>query len=468
MGRTYDRFLRTHIDLTALGVAPGGEPYFCTPRGYSMIGSEGADGVHYCFVRGYGETVFAVSPENAEPERVRAVARDFDGFLRLLLACGHGAAIEQCPRMTRAQFDAYLAENPVTGGQRAVLDEIAAKLSLEPMSDPWAYIHGLQEGFDYGKIKYFEPEAAAEPAQEAEADGAVCFESGGEPGIELPLNSRFEALGWRWTAAALDVCPEGLVLHLAREVAPEDFAAFMARCGLSFDDAGRKYSAAERMRIEAENPLGFDFDAALLLNGERLESSGSSDSGWISLDGTKHGPDSFLARYGLDPSRCWSFRTIRYPAPGLAPGDVHCLLLSLKPNPVDLPGKPFIAHKGEVIELAHPATGEKYTLSVDEIRPKRLDLRDDDYIYPKCCLVLRYTLTPDTDALLLRDVSEGDPARRRDGWEGMAGVVGVFGLSIDGAGHTAHSALRFEMPPEVEWLPVWRVEGGGSEEIRLL
>ena len=116
---------------------------------------------------------------------------------------------------------------------------------------------------------------------------------------------------------------------------------------------------------------------------------------------------------------------------------------------------------------AHPATGEKYALTVDEIRPERLDLRDDDYIYPKCCRVLRYTLTPDTDALLLRDVAEGDPARRRDGKEGFAGTIGVFGLS-SGGGHTAHSALRFEMPPEVEWLPVWRVEGGESEEIRLL
>ena len=29
--------------------------------------------------------------ENAGPERVRAVARDFSDFLRLLLACGHGA-----------------------------------------------------------------------------------------------------------------------------------------------------------------------------------------------------------------------------------------------------------------------------------------------------------------------------------------------------------------------------------------
>ena len=136
MRRGYERFLRTGINLAPLGVAPGGEPYFCTPRGYSMIGSEGVDGVHYCFVRGYGETVFAVSPGNAGPDRVRAVAKDFSDFLRLLLACGHGAAIEQCPHMTRAQFDAYLAENPVTDGQRAVLDEIAAALSFEPTPNP--------------------------------------------------------------------------------------------------------------------------------------------------------------------------------------------------------------------------------------------------------------------------------------------------------------------------------------------
>ncbi|WP_222860695.1 hypothetical protein [Paenibacillus antibioticophila] len=39
-------------------------PYFCTPKGARMIGWAGVDGIHFCFVRGFGEMVFAVSPMN--------------------------------------------------------------------------------------------------------------------------------------------------------------------------------------------------------------------------------------------------------------------------------------------------------------------------------------------------------------------------------------------------------------------
>ena len=67
MDKTYQKFLKSGIDLAALGVGRGeNETYFCTPRGASFIGWEGVDGIHYCFVRGYGGVVFAVSPENAE------------------------------------------------------------------------------------------------------------------------------------------------------------------------------------------------------------------------------------------------------------------------------------------------------------------------------------------------------------------------------------------------------------------
>ena len=59
-------------NLAPLGVERGeGELYFCTPRGASMIGWEGADGIHYCFVRGCGGTVFAVSPMNTAPMAVQ-------------------------------------------------------------------------------------------------------------------------------------------------------------------------------------------------------------------------------------------------------------------------------------------------------------------------------------------------------------------------------------------------------------
>lgn len=102
MDKTYQKFLKSGIDLAALGVGRGeNETYFCTPRGASFIGWEGVDGIHYCFVRGYDGVVFAVSPENAAPDYVHAVARDFADFLRLLLSCGHGSAIEQCWQWNR-------------------------------------------------------------------------------------------------------------------------------------------------------------------------------------------------------------------------------------------------------------------------------------------------------------------------------------------------------------------------------
>ena len=53
MDKTYQKFLKSGIDLAALGVGRGeNETYFCTPRGASFIGWEGVDGIHYCFVRG--------------------------------------------------------------------------------------------------------------------------------------------------------------------------------------------------------------------------------------------------------------------------------------------------------------------------------------------------------------------------------------------------------------------------------
>ena len=54
---TYRQFLKTDVDLSPLGVmrvdAPF-EPYFCTPKGARVFGRSGVDGIHFCFVRGFG------------------------------------------------------------------------------------------------------------------------------------------------------------------------------------------------------------------------------------------------------------------------------------------------------------------------------------------------------------------------------------------------------------------------------
>lgn len=63
MAAFYQKFLRKHLDLSPLSVMrrEDNDPYFCTPKGASIFGWAGVDGIHFCFVRGFGETVFAVS-----------------------------------------------------------------------------------------------------------------------------------------------------------------------------------------------------------------------------------------------------------------------------------------------------------------------------------------------------------------------------------------------------------------------
>ena len=112
MDRTFQKFLRSGLDLAPLGVERREEnlPYFCTPKGAAIFGWAGVDGIHYCFIRGFGGMVFAVSPMNAAPDCVHPLARDFADFLRLLLACGDAA--RRLPGQ-KGTVDVYVKDQPL-------------------------------------------------------------------------------------------------------------------------------------------------------------------------------------------------------------------------------------------------------------------------------------------------------------------------------------------------------------------
>ena len=138
MAVSYAQFLKSGIDLSPLGALPANrdDAYDCTPKGARIFARAGVDGIHFCFVRGYGETVFAVSPMNGATDTVHPVAANFEDFLRLLLSCGDTAPLEQAWQWNEAQFDAFLRDNPPTDEQYAALNRLRA-LPLEPMPAPW-------------------------------------------------------------------------------------------------------------------------------------------------------------------------------------------------------------------------------------------------------------------------------------------------------------------------------------------
>lgn len=122
----YERFRSLELDRARLGLERGEERggYFCTPAGARVIGWAGVDGVHYCFVEGFGETVFAVSPANLPGDYVHPLAGSFEEFIRLVLACGGTDAAEQAHGWSREQFEAYLAQNLPGLERRAALDAL--------------------------------------------------------------------------------------------------------------------------------------------------------------------------------------------------------------------------------------------------------------------------------------------------------------------------------------------------------
>ena len=84
----FQKYEKLNIDGTWINLEKGDTRggYFCTPVGARVIGWE--NGIHYCFIRGFGEMVFAVNPDSCVEENVYPLAASFRDFLRLLLACG--------------------------------------------------------------------------------------------------------------------------------------------------------------------------------------------------------------------------------------------------------------------------------------------------------------------------------------------------------------------------------------------
>ena len=254
----YQKFKKLNIDFSAIGLEQRGteEKYFCTPKGARIIGWAGVDGIHYCFIRGFEEMVFAVSPMNTPGDYVRPIARSFEDLLRLLLACGSMDAIEQTHQWDEGQFDEYVAENQPTTAALAVFDVLRDKLGITPMEHPYGYIRKLQQSFDYGQIQYppeyydIDMNPAAEPVK---PEWKVTYDGGfwdncGRAGKEIPVGKTFSWGDEVWYLPAVYACGKGLVVDFCVEVAPERVKAFIDKWDLEHENE-RHFSKDDILEI---------------------------------------------------------------------------------------------------------------------------------------------------------------------------------------------------------------------------
>ena len=500
MDKVFQKFLRRGVDLAPVGVARREDdtPYFCTPKGASIFGWAGVDGIHFCFIRGFGGMVFSVSPMNGAPDYVHPLAKDFSDFLRLLLACGDAAALEQAWMWDEARFDAFLRENPPTEEQRQVLSEVAEQFRLTPMERPWAYVKELQAGFDYGKIRYTEDyydtdmEPAARPAApkwKVYFDGNFWEHRGKDrAGKEIALGREFDWAGHRWVIPAAYSCGKGLVVDFCMRVEPEEIRAFMEKWSLDpGSEQAESFTREQRMRMELENPFCLHFCPRLESNGKTLRSSHG-----CSVCFNPRVPEGFtneleakwaVDHYGLDDSYGWVVCRNAFPWETRRRPEMKTLRLTMEQQPVRVPGPHFTTHQpGDTFAFSHPVSGTEYRLTVRELERKTLPagaFGSDRWFYPTHTVAMTYTLSPEPEEdISVQDCAEGDrpleiapaepagPTAASAAVIGVIGVIGgadgptaiVFGGKPEGRLHAAYSSPRFEpVEGDVEWRVEFRI-----------
>lgn len=485
----FDKFKELNIDLSPVGFerASGDYTYFCTPAGARILGRAGVDGIHYCAVRGFGETVFAVCPMNLPGEYVRPVAKSFEDLLRLLLACGDMAAIDQAGGWDRAGFERFLRENEPAPEAENVLRELEDKLGLAPMEDPFGYIKALQAGFDYGKLRFSREyyEVTGYIPAETAGEWRVFYDCGystkagrARPGKELRLDRQFAWGEELWHVPAVYLCTKGLVAEFCIEIDPARVRAYLDKWAFSEED-GVVLTREQREMRDRENPMNVDFRPILVLNGAEVTAFGGSGTSWapesLLPEGTSNDLEgtALMEHYGLDRSRAWSFFHWSFPWPKKKRPKITSLGLKLSRDLSDLDGIRFQdPAPGDVFTFTHPLTGAEHRLTVLSVEPRQLDADlGGEYELPTHFQALSYTLEPDLpqNRFQVRDVLENEEPRPRkrssnDVRSAAIGIIGGIGGPIavtfarrcDVPFHNAMSALRFAPAASVEWRAVFR------------
>jgi len=495
--KLYKKLLRLGLNTDCIGLCksdPKGG-YFCTPKGASVFGREGVDGIHYCFIAGFHDTVFAVSPMNEPGNYVHPIAVSFDDLLRLLLACGSMAAIEQIHGWSKEQFDAYLAEYPPTDEQKEVLNTIAKSFELEPLKHPYEYVKEIQADFDYSKIRftkeYYEVVNGAEPPKSEEFKVYFNgFGSGGSrerPAAAIPAGNEFVWGDDTWYVPAVYSCSSGIVVDFCIKVPTDKINAYIDKV-LSYGD---DIPDDVREALEDENPFNHHADYNIVLNSKVLHWSNASSSQWNPCMPDGYTNDNtalqLVEHYELDEDIGWTFIRVSFPTESKRKTPVRSLTLMMKPEPVQIHGDKFtISGDSEEIEFVHPVSSDKHTLKVIAFNDEILNMHDESHDWPSHYIEMKYVITPELPkrSYYLKDTSRGDNPKTRVNASGYlpeeSAAIGIIGgadgptaVFVASGERTAEyrsiaSSLHFEPVDSVDWQIVFNVIDKDEIAIKLV
>lgn len=483
---SYTKFKKSNLDTTCIGLIQSSDntPYFCTPKGSTIIGWEGVDGVHYCMIPGFDDMVFCVTPMDGAANYVYPIAASFQDFLSLLLACGTTSVLAQISSMLNV--DTYISltsMEPTTSEQQLLLNELAHHFSLSPMSHPYDYVKALQKDFDYASIpfskEYYETsnEELSLPLEwnVYYGDGFWGHSSRQRPGTAIEINKRFTWDSDVIYVPALYSCGKGLVIDFCIQVAPKDIEEFLSKWETTMESFDLSQELQEQ--IETEHPLNRNIDFSLSLNGKSISSDQSYSMCWNPCveEGIENPPEAkqICDHYQCDPSYGWIFLRVDFPWATKRKVPLRSLSISLNENPRYFAGPHFSFTDGTVTFI-HPVTNIAHTLTIQSCSSEQLPdhaFENDRYDYPSHFQQLTYCLEPDIEpsACVVSDTCQGDSPREHSVDNDCITPSCFCGVSLIGGGdgptslflcngfpnektlHTACSSLYFEAVDGVEW-----------------
>lgn len=463
---TYPAFSGCRISLAAFGLEKRLQVrYFCTPIGAKTTYHTGVDGIHYCLINGFDETVFCVDPTAEPGSFVLPVAKNFADFLGLLCACGQEAAISQARWMTEERFRAFLAENPPDESQLSLIHRLHEKYEIPTIEDPYSYIHTLQSSFDPSALRFSREYRELFPAEKPKPAWKVTYNGGffgnrGRGGKCVPVNAVFPWEEETVHIPAVYLCPEGIVVDLCIEFDPEKCKAFSEKWGneedLSYNDSHRAYF---------ENPMTLYFRGELSAGNTILRQMHGYGLTYVPFPNYEQpGALDVLEHYGLDSSRAWCIDRYCYPCTDAKVKKAEEFILRLQTEASPAYAETFTAQVGKSVTLTNPMTGKCHTLTPTSITPVALPeetLPVNRMFCPRFFLRMEFTLQPDLPySFLLEDTVPSDEPLYITPEDTAVGIIGradgptaiAFGLPH---GHLAHSSFHFEVPESVTWQAVF-------------
>ena len=472
----YQKFLKSGISLSPFGILDVGTidfyPYFCTPKGAKIIGRTGSDGVHYCFVKGFKDTVFVVIPMNTPNEYVKPVARCFSDFLSLLISCKDESLVADAGYISSQAFADRLKESGDEADDAAA--EIETKLGIHPMQNPQEYIKELQSEFDYSKLKFTEdyydidmnPNAPCEDKWEVYFNrGFGSARSGERPAKEVPLGVNFEFSGKQWLIPSMYICSKGIVVDIIAQTDMSEFDAFYAKYKNDIESSERL--SDDRFEfVLSQNPVSIDVNISLNINGKPAITRGINGMVWVSIDESID-CKRIIEHYGLDSSKAMDVKRASFKwATKSKPRVISDLEIKLGMAPKIIRGKEFcVSGSGQSFEIKNPLTGVIHTLTVNEFNKQQLGnsaLMNNEYDIPENYISIDYTIFPEinTENVRIHDICQSDspkkwikhdagasylPEAKNDASIGIiGGADGPTAIILGNKNHQICSSLHFE------------------------